>query len=135
MHRIWRRSPIEIVSLPKPSCTVGIPYVWAGNSPTNGFDCSGFVMYVYAKSGISLPHSSAAQSTMGIAVAREQLQPGDLVFFYNPVQPVGMYIGGGNMIDAPGTASFVRIEKVWSSSYSGARQFLCLPPPEETLGD
>jgi cell wall-associated NlpC family hydrolase len=65
----------------------------------------------------------------------EQLQPGDLVFFYKPVHHVGMYIGNGNMINAPGTGAFVRIEKVWSSSYNTARQFLCLPPPESSLGD
>jgi cell wall-associated NlpC family hydrolase len=114
---------------------VGVPYVWAGESPNSGFDCSGFVMYVLAKLGVTLPHSSAAQSTMGIGVAVEQLQPGDLVFFYKPVHHVGMYIGNGNMINAPGTGAFVRIEKVWSSSYNTARQFLCLPPPESSLGD
>ncbi len=113
---------------------VGVPYVWAGDGPS-GFDCSGFVMYVLGKIGVTLPHSSLAQSTMGIAVATGQLQPGDLVFFYSPVHHVGMYIGGGNMIDAPGTGAFVRIEKVWTSSFVGARQFLCLPPPESTLGD
>jgi cell wall-associated NlpC family hydrolase len=113
---------------------VGVPYVWAGEGP-NGFDCSGLVTYVYAKLGVILPHSSASQSTMGIPVATGQPQPGDLVFFVNPVHHVGIYIGGGNMIDAPGTGAFVRIEKVWTSSYVGARQFLCLPPPEPTLGD
>lgn len=113
---------------------VGVPYVWAGEGP-NGFDCSGLVMNVYAKLGVTLPHSSLAQSMMGIAVATGQLQPGDLVFFFSPVHHVGMYIGGGNMIDAPGTGSFVRIEKVWTSSFVGARQFLCLPPLEPTLGD
>ncbi|MCL5735638.1 MAG: NlpC/P60 family protein [Actinobacteria bacterium] len=106
---------------------VGVPYVWAGDGPY-GFDCSGLVMYVYAKLGIRLPHSSAAQSTMGTPVARDQLQPGDLVFFYNPVHHVGIYIGAGNMIDAPGTGSFVRIEKVWTSSYTGARDVLSPPP-------
>ena len=113
---------------------VGVPYVWAGETPS-GFDCSGLVMYVLGKLDVTLPHSSIAQSAMGIAVATGQLQPGDLVFFFSPVHHVGMYIGGGNMIDAPGTGSFVRIEKVWTSSFVGARQFLCLPPPEATLGN
>jgi hypothetical protein len=114
---------------------VGVPYVWAGESPSNGFDCSGFVMYVLAKFGVKLPHSSAAQAAMGLAVAPSQLQPGDLVFFFSPVHHVGMYIGNGLMVDAPGTGSSVRIEKVWTSSYNCARQFLCLPPPEGMLGD
>jgi cell wall-associated NlpC family hydrolase len=98
---------------------LGSPYVWAGASPS-GFDCSGFVMYVYAKVGVSLPHSSRMQYGLGKAVSRTDLQPGDLVFFGNPIHHVGIYIGDGKMIDAAGTGKDVRISNVWSSNYYGA---------------
>ena len=105
---------------------VGVPYVWAGAGP-DGFDCSGFVLYVFGKLGMNLPHSSILQSTAGSAVPPDQLRPGDLLFFYNPVHHVGIYVGGGNMIDAPGTGAFVRIEKVWTSSLTGARRMFPEP--------
>ncbi|MGI5940072.1 MAG: NlpC/P60 family protein [Thermoleophilia bacterium] len=98
---------------------LGTPYVWAGSSPS-GFDCSGFVMYVYAKVGVSLPHSSRMQYGCGTPVSRSNLQPGDLVFFYNPIHHVGIYIGGGQMIHAAGTGKDVRISAVWGSTYYGA---------------
>jgi cell wall-associated NlpC family hydrolase len=105
---------------------VGVPYVWAGAGPM-GFDCSGLVLYAYDKLGITLPHSSAVQATAGTPVIPAELQPGDLVFFFTPVHHVGIYVGGGNMIDAPGTGNFVRIEKVWTTNYNGARRILTLP--------
>lgn len=98
---------------------LGSPYVWAGASPS-GFDCSGFVMYVYAKVGVSLPHSSRMQYGVGRAVSRGDLRPGDLVFFGNPIHHVGIYIGDGKMIDAAGTGKDVRISNVWRSNYYGA---------------
>jgi len=69
---------------------LGTPYVWGGASPS-GFDCSGFVMYVYAQVGVSLPHSSYAQYGAGVPVSQDQLQPGDLVFF-DGLGHVGIYI-------------------------------------------
>src|SRR5262249_3236047 len=81
---------------------LGVPYVWGSASPSGGFDCSGLTMYVYAQIGISLPHYAAAQYGMGVAVSREDLQPGDLVFFRN-LGHMGMYIGGGSFIHAPHT--------------------------------
>ncbi len=98
---------------------LGTPYVWGG-STTKGFDCSGFVMYVYRKVGVSLPHSSRLQYGYGRPVARNALQPGDLVFFHNPISHVGIYIGDGKMINAAGTGKGVRIDDVWASSYYGA---------------
>ncbi len=68
---------------------VGDPYVWGGSGP-NGFDCSGLTSYAYRAVGVSLPHSSRAQSRMGTAVSRGDLQPGDLVFFGSPVYHVGI---------------------------------------------
>ena len=100
---------------------VGVPYVWGGSSPA-GFDCSGLVMYSYSKIGIYLPHSSAMQYSYGVYVPESQLKPGDLVFFYNPIHHVGMYIGNGQMVNA--TGNHVQIGPVFKSSYHGARRVL-----------
>lgn len=102
---------------------LGVPYVWGGASP-DGFDCSGLVMYVYDKVGIPLPHSSRAQFGMGVPVSRDELQPGDLVFFGNPIHHVGIYVGGGNMIHAPYTGANVRINSIDRGNYTGARRIL-----------
>ena len=100
---------------------LGTPYVWGGASPS-GFDCSGFTMYVYAQVGVSLPHSSYAQYGMGVPVARSDLQPGDLVFFYG-LGHEGIYIGGGQYIHAPHTGDVVKISTI-GSGYVGARRIL-----------
>lgn len=97
---------------------LGVPYRWAGASPGTGFDCSGFVMYVYAQLGIPLPHQSAAQYGYGAPVPRDQLLPGDLVFF-DELSHVGIYIGNGEMVHAPQTGDVVSITPL--SQYGGAR--------------
>jgi peptidoglycan DL-endopeptidase CwlO len=101
---------------------LGIPYLWGGATP-GGFDCSGLVMYVYAQLGISLPHYAAAQYGLGTPVAREQLQPGDLVFF-DGLNHVGIYIGGGQMVHAPQTGDVVKISSLsdFGAGYVGARR-------------
>ena len=100
---------------------VGVPYVWGASSPA-GFDCSGLCKYAYGKIGIYLPHSSAMMYNYGVYVSQDQLQPGDLVFFYTPIHHVGMYIGGGKMVNA--TGDHVQIGTIYKSSYHGARRIL-----------
>jgi peptidoglycan DL-endopeptidase CwlO len=102
---------------------LGTPYVWGGASPS-GFDCSGLVMYVFAQVGVSLPHSSYAQYGMGSPVSRDQLQPGDLVFF-DGLGHVGIYVGGGSFIHAPHTGDVVKVSSIsgwYASTYVGARR-------------
>jgi peptidoglycan DL-endopeptidase CwlO len=102
---------------------LGTPYVYGGSSPS-GFDCSGFVMYVYSKVGVSLPHNAAAQYGHGTPVDRSQLQPGDLVFF-NGLGHNGIYIGGGSFIHSPHTGDVVKISGMsgwYASTYVGARR-------------
>ncbi len=101
---------------------LGVPYVWGGASPS-GFDCSGLVMYVYAQLGISLPHYTVSQWDVTEPISNSQMQPGDLVFFDN-LGHVGIYIGGGQFVDAPHTGSVVRIDNLsgWGSSFDGARR-------------
>ena len=103
---------------------VGTPYVWGGAAP-GGFDCSGLVMWAYAQVGVSLPHSSYAQYNYGVPVSSDQLQPGDLVFF-DGLGHVGMYIGGGQFVEAPHTGAFVQISNLADrmGSYVGARRIL-----------
>jgi cell wall-associated NlpC family hydrolase len=102
---------------------LGTPYVYGGASP-GGFDCSGFVMYVFGQAGVSLPHNAAAQYGYGTPVSRSQLQPGDLVFF-NGLGHVGIYVGGGSFIHSPHTGDVVKISSLsgwYSSTWVGARR-------------
>ena len=100
---------------------LGIPYVWGGASPSTGFDCSGLIMYVYAQVGVSLPHNAAMQYQYGTPVPRGQLAPGDLVFFRG-LGHMGMYIGGGQYINAPQTGDVVKISSMDRSDFVGARR-------------
>ncbi len=93
---------------------LGVPYVYGGASPS-GFDCSGLVMYVYGKLGVSLPHNAAAQYGALPHVSLSALQPGDLVFFYG-FGHVGIYVGNNTVIHAPHTGSSVSYENM---SYMG----------------
>jgi cell wall-associated NlpC family hydrolase/exonuclease VII small subunit len=102
---------------------LGIPYVYGGSTPA-GFDCSGFVMYVFAQVGVSLPHNAAAQYGYGTPVDRSQLQAGDLVFF-NGLGHNGIYIGGGAFIHSPHTGDVVKISSMsgwYDSTFVGARR-------------
>ncbi len=104
----------------------GIPYRWGGTT-RDGFDCSGFVQYVFKASGVSLPRTSYEQYKVGVPVSRDQLKPGDLVFFstYKPgASDVRIYIGGGRTIGASsdGVAIHSLSESYWSEHYLGARK-------------
>jgi cell wall-associated NlpC family hydrolase len=101
---------------------VGDPYVWGAGGP-DAFDCSGLTQYAFSAAGVSLPHSSSSQSQMGTPVSRDQLQPGDLVFFYSPVSHVGMYIGNGQMVHASTSGTPVQVVSLHSlGSYNSARR-------------
>jgi peptidoglycan DL-endopeptidase CwlO len=90
---------------------VGDRYQHAASGP-DAFDCSGLTSYAYAAAGISLPHSSRAQSQLGTQVSRGELQAGDLVFFYSPISHVGLYIGNGMMVHARTYGSPVAVTSV-----------------------
>jgi cell wall-associated NlpC family hydrolase len=98
---------------------VGKAYVYGAAGPS-AFDCSGLTMRAWAQAGVSLPHSSSAQTGSGRSVSQSQLQPGDLVFYYSPVSHVGMYIGNGQIVNAENPGVGVKITGVNSMPYAGA---------------
>lgn len=137
--RAYSPSAKAVVSAPPPSVNVpasgrgravvqaamaqlGKPYVWGAAGP-NSFDCSGLTMYVYARAGVSLPHSAAAQYNIGRKVSRSNLQPGDLVFGAHGgyIGHVGIYIGNDSYIQAPQSGDVVKISRLSARrNYIGA---------------
>jgi peptidoglycan hydrolase-like protein with peptidoglycan-binding domain len=105
---------------------VGDPYVWGGESPTTGFDCSGLVQYIFRHFGIALPRTSYAQFDVGQRIPVADLEPGDLLFFATNgpgASHVGLYLGGGSFISAEDPALGVRIQPLnsyWLSVLVGA---------------
>ena len=104
---------------------IGVPYVWGGASPQQGFDCSGLVMWLWAKHGVSLPHFAAAQYALGPQVQESDLRIGDLVFFHH-LGHVAIYIGNGYVLHAPHTGATVMIESFedgwFQNNYVGATE-------------
>lgn len=94
---------------------VGNPYVWGGTSLTRGADCSGFVLSVFANYGISLPHSSGAQSNCGTRISASEAQPGDLFFYGNGsrINHVAIYIGNGQVVHASSPKSGIKISSAY----------------------
>ena len=91
----------------------GVKYTWGGTDPSTGLDCSGLVQLVYSRLGVDLPRTSQQQEHSGTEVASlSQAQPGDLVFFGEPAHHVGIYVGDGQMIDAPHTGSSVGVHAI-----------------------
>lgn len=90
---------------------LGNPYVWGGTSLTSGADCSGFVLSVFSKYGVSLPHSSRAQANQGTSISASELKPGDLVFYAKggTINHVAIYIGGGQVIHASSPKTGIKI--------------------------
>lgn len=98
---------------------VGKPYRWAAAGP-DAYDCSGLTMWAWAQAGVSLPHNSGMQQASITPVSQSDLQPGDLIFFGSPVHHVAMYIGNGQMVEAPYTGQFVRVVSSSRSDFAGA---------------
>jgi cell wall-associated NlpC family hydrolase len=99
---------------------LGVPYVWGGATPGQGFDCSGLTMWAYRQVGVNLPHYGGDQWNAGIHVSRSQLQPGDLIFFYSDIHHMGMYLGDGKFVHAPHTGDRVRVAELSTRPFAGA---------------
>lgn len=98
---------------------IGKPYVWGATGPS-AFDCSGLTQAAWQAAGVSLPRTTYTQINAGHRIARSQLAPGDLVFFYSGISHVGLYIGGGQMIHAPHPGAPVRIAPIDEMPFAGA---------------
>jgi cell wall-associated NlpC family hydrolase len=113
---------------------LGIRYLFGGQSETRGFDCAGFVKTTFAKAGIRLPRTAAQQFKEGCEVKRDELQPGDLVFFARTykrgISHVGIYVGDGRFVHAASTGRKVRVDRLdsayYASRFAGARR---IPQP------
>lgn len=113
----------------------GIQYKYGGNSPETGFDCSGFVRYVFSQATkITLPPTARAISQMGKTVKKEELQPGDLVFFNtlkSAFSHVGIYMGNNKFIHSPSAGGKVRVENMdntyWKKRFNGAQRIETAP--------
>ncbi|MFB4196531.1 C40 family peptidase [Streptomyces carpaticus] len=98
---------------------IGKPYVWGATGP-NSYDCSGLTQAAWREAGVQIPRVTWDQVTLGTKVAKSDLQPGDLVFFYSDISHVGLYIGGGQMIHAPKPGDVVKIESIDSMPWHSA---------------
>jgi cell wall-associated NlpC family hydrolase len=124
--------PVTTVALSRPSAArvsavgramskIGAPYRWGATGP-NAFDCSGLVSWAFKSAGVSLPRTSRAMSRVGRPVAKSDLRPGDLVFFYKPVTHVALYIGGGKVVNAVNSRTPVKVSNVNAMPFNSARR-------------
>ena len=100
----------------------GKPYVWGATGPST-YDCSGLVQWAYRQVGVGLPRVSRQQALVGVPVAPDDAQPGDLVFFNSPVSHVGIYVGGGKFLEAPQSGDVVKVSDV-RSNVTGVRRII-----------
>lgn len=110
---------------------LGVPYKWGGNTPDSGFDCSGYICWVFARHGITVPRHTSAQAKAGRPVKRKQLRPGDILVFRQPgkkgVAHTGIYAGNGIFLHSPRSGAEVReeaLEGVWSKWFLEGRRLL-----------
>ncbi len=109
---------------------IGVRYRWGGNTPQSGLDCSGFVRYVFNDTfGFLLPRKSAQMSKVGLEIGKDELRPGDLVFFNtmrHAFSHVGIYVGNNKFIHAPSKGKAIRVDDMtkvyWEKRYNGARR-------------
>ena len=119
----------------------GTPYLNGGSEPTRGFDCSGFVQWVFAQHGAALPRETRSQYDEGKKIDRDEVEPGDLVFFETVSRGpshVGIALGAGEFVHAPSSRGVVRVERYtsdyWASRWVGARRITgsnCAPALSE----
>lgn len=109
---------------------LGTPYLWGGELPETGFDCSGFLQYLYGRRGVELPRVAEAQAAVGVPIPPDRLRAGDAIFFADStgyIHHEGMYLGGGYFIHAPRTGDVVKIsslyEEYYARQYAGARRY------------
>jgi cell wall-associated NlpC family hydrolase len=112
---------VGVAALKAAATQAGKPYVWGASGP-GSYDCSGLTSWAFKQAGVTLPRASAAQAGIGKPVPFDQMQPGDLVFYYNPVSHVGIYAGNGTFINAPQSGDVVKFQKVSETAFSGARR-------------
>ncbi|MBA3010436.1 MAG: C40 family peptidase [Proteobacteria bacterium] len=111
---------------------LGQPYVWGGNSPSSGFDCSGLVFYTHGKAGLRIPRTAREQFRKGDPISRKAIVPGDLIFFTSPEKKsdlhVGIFIGNAQFIHAPGRGRLVSLSSLmnryFNQHFKGARSYL-----------
>jgi cell wall-associated NlpC family hydrolase len=112
---------IGVAALRAAASQLGKPYRWGAEGP-GSYDCSGLTSWAFAHAGVTLPRSSSQQALVGTPVSWNEMQPGDLVFYYSPVSHVGIYAGDGKFINAPQSGDVVRYQNVSRSAFSGARR-------------
>ncbi|WP_219420401.1 C40 family peptidase, partial [Pseudonocardia nigra] len=112
---------VGVEALRAAATQLGKGYRWGAEGPSN-YDCSGLTYWAFKQAGVTLPRSSSQQATVGRSVSWDDMQPGDLVFYYDPVSHVGIYAGEGKMINAPQTGDVVKYQTVSSSAFSGGRR-------------